>query len=167
MKINILLLLAGLCFVVDGYGQTPEITFSTSIDDILNVKTPVVNGLFHIDTIIDWGPAYLIYVTKMDSSETVLFSAPFLYAGIPLTIISFKDEGKANSNCDVIQVRKTYKFTLSPSDGCWILWPHSDLWKFKKRAISSNGEKIEVPLPLIKNQLLISKELYGLYFCPF
>ncbi len=169
MKKRIVSFIVGLCIVVVGYGQVPVVVFGddhiTELKnvDVAEVKPYIFNGQFRVDSIYDMDTAYLIYVTKMDSSWFKVFFDS-LGAGTQFTIIGFKDRDNKKPDGNVIKVGEIYEFTLSPPNGAWSIFPHSDLWKYAASARSPNGEKIQIPYTLIKTQLMISQELDALYY---
>lgn len=172
MKKRIVSFIVGLCIVVVGYGQVPVIVFgddyvpeliiSTS-PEYIPKETFIYNGQFRVDSIYDMDTVYLIYVSKMDSSWYKVFWDS-LGAGTEFTIIDFKDKDNNKPDGNVIKVGGIYEFTLSPPNGIWSIFPHSDLWKYAQSVRSPNGEMIRIPYTLIKTQLMISQELDALHY---
>lgn len=172
MKKSIVSFIVALCVVVVVYGQVPVVVFgddhvteliiSTSPDYVPKERF-IYDGKFYVDSIYDMDTAYLIYVTKMDSSCFKVFGN-ILGAGTQFTIIGFKDKDNNKPDGNVIKVGEIYDFTLSPPDGIWTIFPYSDLWKYTENVKSPNGERFQIPYSLINTQIMISKELDGLYY---
>jgi len=160
---HIISFLAGLFLALDGFAQEPHIRITTSITDTDRVVPIIVEGIFSVDSIYELDSAYLVYVTKIDSTVTE-FNLFEIKAGDAFTIISFKNEISSKPDENFVKIGVEYEFSLTPSDGAWLIWPHSDFWKYSESAFSPTGQRIKVPLTLLVNQLMVSKELHGLYY---
>ena len=162
-KKNILFLLAfyPCCSIC---GQIPSITILPSNTKSERISPHIFKGEFHIDSIRDFGNAFLIDVTCMDSLET---NSPGLTSlanmDVHFTIISTKHREKPEG--EPIHEGGTYHFTLSPPEGTWTIYGSKiNDWRYSQTFRDSTGIIIDVPLPLIKTQLMVSSELIDLYY---
>lgn len=164
MKNNRFIFLLLFCVYTNVYGQIPQIIIEAPNTKVDSVSPHIFGGTFCIDSIYEMGSAYLITVISVD---TIATNSPLMSsitgAGVPFTVISFKDGTKSNEN--TIRKGEVYYFTLSPPDGVWTLFGHHDNdWESFQSVQDPMGNQIKVPLPLIRTQLMLSSELNGLQY---
>lgn len=164
MKNNCFIFLLLFCFCTNVYGQIPQIIIEAPGTKVDSVSPHIFWGTFCVDSIYEMGSAYLITVISVDTIETNSpLKSSITGAGVPFTVISFKNGTKSNEN--TIRKGEVYYFTLSPPEGVWTLFGHhGDDWGAFQSVQDPKGTPIKVPLPLIKTQLMVSSELNGLQY---
>lgn len=163
-KIKVILFLLAFYPYCSIYGQIPSITILPSGTESESVLPHIFKGEFYVDSIRDIGNAFLIDVTCVDSLET---NSPGLSSltltKAQFTIISMKQSEKQKG--ETIHEGGTYRFTLSPPEGIWTIYGDKiNDWRYSQSFRDSADITTNVPLPLIKTQLMLSSELIDLNY---